>query len=189
MNTPRLAAALLLSLIACKRRGIDPPEPPRPVDAAAVARAVTPPVVADAAVVAPVVADAAVAAAPDVPTVADGALAAAPTEPGQAPEPLTAGRHRCSFEEGGHDYDRRCEVTAQPDGSLVVEARGTRLNREQGFRFTATGAPPRYRAQGTLTAFATCSGAFTGELVQEGGGRRATYVIRWGSGCVITIRA
>ncbi len=188
MNPPRLAAVLLLSLVACKRRGIDPPEPPRPADAA-VARAVTPPVVADAARVAPVVADAAVAAAPDVPAVVDAAVVVAPTDPGQAPEPLTAGRHRCSFEEGGHDYDRRCEVTVQPDGSLVVEARGTRLNREQGFRLTATGAPPRYRAQGTLTAFAACTGAFTGELVQEGGGRRTTYVIRWGSGCVITIRA
>ncbi|MBI5515553.1 MAG: hypothetical protein HY909_17365 [Deltaproteobacteria bacterium] len=121
---------------------------------------------------------------PEAPT--DAAAAAAEPDP-QAPEPLTAGRHRCSFTEAGSDYNRRCEVTLQADGSLRVSASGTALNPGQGFTITATGSAPRYSATGTLNAFGSCTGAFRGTLELGGSDSHPFYAIEWGSGCKITI--
>lgn len=104
-----------------------------------------------------------------------------------APEPITAGRHRCSFTEAGSDYQRRCTVTLRPDGSFQVTAPGTSLNPTQGFSFVATGAPPRYNVQGTLTAFTQCTGPFTAVANLDGGDSRPYYTIAWGNGCGIRL--
>lgn len=101
---------------------------------------------------------------------------------------LVAGRHRCAFTEAGSDYARRCQVTALPDGGLQVTAAGTSLNPQNGFTLTATGAPPRYQARGSLNAFGACTGAFEGTLALAGSDSRPFYEIRWGRGCRITIQ-
>lgn len=106
----------------------------------------------------------------------------------QPPPGLAAGSYGCSFTEDGHDYSRLCTVTDTGGGGYRVAAPGTRLNPTQGFTFEASGAPPVYGVRGTLTAFAGCNGAFTGTLRREGASEPPVYVVRWGSGCAITLR-
>lgn len=109
------------------------------------------------------------------------------------PQPVTAantgprlrpGRHRCSFVEDGSRYARQCVITAQRDQSLRVVAAGTRLNPTNGFTLTLTGSAPSYHVEGTLTAFARCTGNVTATAVYTT--RGSTYVARWGT-CEIAI--
>ena len=75
-----------------------------------------------------------------------------------------------------------------PDGSMEIVARGTRLNRDNGFTLNARGTAPAYEVRGTLTAFAGCSGPVTGTLRLEGSHSHTYYQVRWGQGCQITIQ-
>ena len=87
-------------------------------------------------------------------------------EPEPAPEPepvdegLKVGKHGCNMRDGTGTYNRLCVVSSQPDGSLSVKAKGTSLNPDVGFEFTATGGPDSYTAKGKMSAFDKCSGSF-----------------------------
>ncbi|MEZ4395235.1 MAG: hypothetical protein R3A48_29490 [Polyangiales bacterium] len=124
-----------------------------------------------------------------------------PTEPGptaqagesdaalvQPPPGLAGGSLRCSFTEGGRDHDRQCVVTDTGNGGYRVVARGTGQNPTEDFTFDAFGAAPVYGVRGSLTASGDCGGAFTGALTREGTSEPPVYTVRWGRGCVITLR-
>ncbi len=113
-----------------------------------------------------------------------------PPPPGPPPvagPPIRPGRRACSFVENGNRYDRQCTVTRQPDASWRVVAAGTRLNPNNAFTITLTGATSPYHVEGSLTAFGACSGVVTGTLALEGTGRTRAFRVRWGQ-CEIAIK-
>lgn len=113
---------------------------------------------------------------------------ARPLTPQQiARETLAPGRYQCSFREAGTDYNRGCVVTAESGDALRIAAEGTAVNPGTSLNVVVRGARPRYRAQGTLNAFARCAGQFDAPLALVGSGAQPKYVASWGDGCSLTI--
>lgn len=129
--------------------------------------------------------DAREATAPAATTPAPAARPLTPQE--IARETLAPGRYQCSFRERGTDYNRGCVVTAESGGALRVAAEGTAVNPGNSLNIVVRGARPRYRAQGTLNAFAGCAGQFDAPLTLVGSGAQPKYVASWGDGCSLTI--
>lgn len=101
---------------------------------------------------------------------------------------LVTGRHRCKFAEDGAKYNRVCTVTQKDDGTLVVQAPGTKLNPGIGFDVELTGAPTAYDAAVTMKTFATCKGKHKGTAQIETIRGDSWYVIKLPKGCGVWIK-
>ena len=120
--------------------------------------------------------------------------------PAQAPAPvatvpktvtegaLELGKHGCTMRDGTGAYNRICDVSRRPDGSVRVRAAGTRLNPTIGFEFDATGGPDSYHIKGKMTAFDSCSGRYETSLAKEDIGGSDWYVATF-KHCKIMVRA
>lgn len=85
-------------------------------------------------------------------------------------------------------YLRTCVVTAESDGTLLVTAKGTTLNPENGFSFRMGGGPETFSAAGELQAFGICKGPFAGKVVASTGPSGKSYEVRFKDHCKIVIR-
>lgn len=94
----------------------------------------------------------------------------------------------CVFHESVDSYDRVCTTHTNPDGSLRVEAKGSRLNPENGFEFTMHGGPHNFSAHGTLNAFGICEGPFTAQVHTVVDKGVTTYELRFKEHCKIVVR-
>lgn len=99
------------------------------------------------------------------------------------------GARPCAFHESVDTYKRQCVAKVNPDGSILVTAKGTHLNPDNGFEFTMHGGEQnQWAAKGTLKAFAHCDGPFVGlvNMVIDNGVK--TYDVRFKKHCMISIR-
>jgi hypothetical protein len=94
----------------------------------------------------------------------------------------------CEFHESVDSYQRRCTATKNPDGSLHIRAKGTKLNPDNGFEFTLHGGPNSFVAHGTLNAFYQCSGPFVAPVVTVIDNGVTTYELRFKQHCKIVVR-
>lgn len=85
-------------------------------------------------------------------------------------------------------YARTCLVTIEPDGALLVTAKGTALNPENGFSVRMGGGPDSFSAVGELQAFGLCKGPFVGKVVASTGPFGKSYEVRFKEHCKIVIR-
>jgi hypothetical protein len=127
----------------------------------------------------------------------DGSSTASPNTPDQLVSPAQGtgpaiggprSNRPCAFHESVDSYQRLCTVNVNADGSLHVEAKGTRLNPDNGFEFTMHGGPHNFFAHGTLNSFGICAGPFTsqvGTVIDKG---VTTYELRLSEHCKIVIR-
>lgn len=124
-----------------------------------------------------------------------GASAAAP--PGRtAPPPgiyVAAsggprGTRACEFHESVDTYPRRCTVSVFDDGSLLVDAKGTKLNPRNGFTFRMGGGPGSFDIAGELDAFSICKGPFVAKMQAIEDRGRTIYEARLSEHCMIVIR-
>jgi len=98
------------------------------------------------------------------------------------------GARPCSFHESVDTYERQCVAKLNPDGSVSVTAKGTRLNPDNGFSFTLHGPENQWVAQGTLNAFARCAGPFVAPVVATIDHGVTTYELRFKGHCMIVVR-
>jgi hypothetical protein len=94
----------------------------------------------------------------------------------------------CEFHESVDSYQRLCTTTKNPDGSLHVVAKGTKLNPDNGFEFTLHGGPHNFVAHGTLNAFYRCAGPFTAYVSTVIDKGVTTYELRFKEHCKIVVR-
>ncbi len=92
------------------------------------------------------------------------------------------------FHESVDAYPRSCVVTTEPDGTLLVTAKGTALNPNNGFSFKMGGGPDSYDAVGTLHAFGICKGPFVGKVTTSKEGNTTAYEVRFNDHCKIVVR-
>jgi hypothetical protein len=98
------------------------------------------------------------------------------------------GTRPCAFHESVDTYERQCVAKLNPDGSVSVTAKGTRLNPDNGFSFTLHGPENQWVAQGTLNAFARCAGPFVAPVVASIDHGVTTYELRFKGHCMIVVR-
>ncbi len=99
------------------------------------------------------------------------------------------GTRPCAFHESVDSYQRQCVTTVNSDGSLTVRAKGTRLNPDQGFEVNLHGGEQnQWVAQGTLTAFAQCTGPFVAIVSLSVDNGVNVYEMRFKEHCKIAIR-
>jgi hypothetical protein len=99
------------------------------------------------------------------------------------------GTRPCAFHESVDTYQRQCLATVNPDGSVSVSAKGTKLNPEHGFEFTLHGGENnQWVAKGTLNAFKHCTGPFVALVNMSVDRGVKTYDLRFKEHCMISIR-
>jgi hypothetical protein len=98
------------------------------------------------------------------------------------------GTRPCAFHESVDTYERQCVAKLNPDGSVSVTAKGTRLNPDNGFSFTLHGPEHQWVAEGTLDAFARCAGPFVAPVVASIDHGVMTYELRFKGHCMIVVR-
>lgn len=94
----------------------------------------------------------------------------------------------CEFHESVDSYQRQCTTSRNPDGSLLVRAKGTKLNPDNGFEFTLHGGPHSFVARGTLNAFYKCAGPFVARVATVIDRGVTTYELRFREHCKIVVR-
>jgi hypothetical protein len=94
----------------------------------------------------------------------------------------------CEFHESVDSYQRQCTTSRNPDGSLLVSAKGTKLNPDNGFEFTLHGGPHSFVARGTLNAFYKCAGPFVARVATVIDKGVTTYELRFREHCKIVVR-
>ena len=99
------------------------------------------------------------------------------------------GTRPCAFHESVDSYQRQCVSKVNPDGSVTVTAKGTKLNPDNGFEFTFHGGEnQQWVAKGTLNAFARCDGPFAALVTSSIDQGVNTYELRFKQHCKIVIR-
>lgn len=72
---------------------------------------------------------------------------------------------------------------------MLIRAKGTRLNPDNGFEFTMHGGENhQWFAKGTLNAFARCAGPFTAIVTSAVESGAQTYELRFKQNCKIVVR-
>jgi hypothetical protein len=98
------------------------------------------------------------------------------------------GTRPCEFHESVDTYPRQCTISTFDDGSLLVTAKGTKLNPDNGFQFRMGGGPGSFAIAGGLDAFSICKGPFVGTMQAIEDHGRTIYEARLGEHCMIVIR-
>ena len=99
------------------------------------------------------------------------------------------GTRPCAFHESVDSYQRQCVAKVNPDGSVTVTAKGTKLNPDNGFEFTFHGGENhQWVAKGTLNAFAKCAGPFAALVTSSLDQGVNTYELRFKQHCKIVVR-
>ena len=98
------------------------------------------------------------------------------------------GARPCAFHESVDTYQRQCVASTNPDGSVSVVAKGTKLNPGNGFDFTMHGPEGEWVAKGTLNAFKQCSGPFVAKVTTYLDKGVKTYELRFKEHCMIVVR-
>ena len=124
-------------------------------------------------------------AAPTEPAPADPG-SATPTPAAPPPPALATGKFGCSFADKTGSYNRRCKVTEAGEGKWKVDAPGTKLNPDNGFRGTLEGGPDSFTFEGRVNGFDNCTGAFNTTAKRDG--ERLIAKPKLGSSCTVTLR-
>lgn len=99
------------------------------------------------------------------------------------------GNRPCAFHESVDTYQRQCLAKVNPDGSVLVSAKGTKLNPDHGFEFTLHGGSEnQWVAKGTLNAFGLCKGPFVAPVTSYLDHGVKTYELRFKQHCMIVVR-
>lgn len=132
------------------------------------------------------------AAEPAQPPEASGASPEEAALAARANGPATGGprgNRPCAFHESVDTYQRQCVATVNPDGSVLVSAKGTKLNPDHGFEFTLHGGDQNvWAAKGTLDAFGYCRGPFVARGTMSVDRGVKTYELRFKQHCMIVVR-